>query len=369
MSEEDRIARAVREGVITAEQAERMLALDAVARPVAAPPPLPPMPPPAPATRPIDPDDEKFRLIGGFNDVFVAIGLLLLIGGLYTLAGVLGLPDALSITSAVIAWGLSEVFCRRLRLALPSIMLAMMFTVSFTLVIVLNLFGTATLDRLRVTPGGVGATVMAIIGGAIVLSALLHYWRFRVPFAALLIGVGALVLFYAGVVALVSFDRAREFFLVVLFASGLGVFAVAMVFDVTDPERVTRRSDVGFWLHLLAAPLLVHPVLTWGAGGLGLSGNAWAAVTLLLFGAIGVVALLIDRRAMLVSGLISAGAAISLLIGQATSHPFAASLTGPLTLLALAGVVLALSAFWRSLRARLMRLLPAGRWRAALPPA
>ena len=30
----------------------------------------------------------------------------------------------------------------------------------------------------------------------------------------------------------------------------------------SDPRRETRRSDVAFWLHLLAAPLIVHPVFT-----------------------------------------------------------------------------------------------------------
>ena len=34
---------------------------------------------------------------------------------------------------------------------------------------------------------------------------------------------------------------------------GVGVFLFAMRWDSSDPARQTRRSDVAFWLHLLAA--------------------------------------------------------------------------------------------------------------------
>ena len=43
---------------------------------------------------------------------------------------------------------------------------------------------------------------------------------------------------------------------------GIGVFLFAMRWDSSDPTRTTRRSDVAFWLHLLAAPMIVHPIFT-----------------------------------------------------------------------------------------------------------
>ena len=43
-----------------------------------------------------------------------------------------------------------------------------------------------------------------------------------------------------------------------MFVAGLGVFAFAMRWDLQDPERITRRSDVAFWLHLAAAPLIAR---------------------------------------------------------------------------------------------------------------
>src|SRR2546430_3225670 len=45
-----------------------------------------------------------------------------------------------------------------------------------------------------------------------------------------------------------------------LFRSGMFLFA--MWWDGSDRARLTRRSDVAFWLHLLAAPMIVHPVFT-----------------------------------------------------------------------------------------------------------
>ena len=43
---------------------------------------------------------------------------------------------------------------------------------------------------------------------------------------------------------------------------GIGVFLLAMRWDSSDRARLTRRTDVAFWLHLLAAPMIVHPVFT-----------------------------------------------------------------------------------------------------------
>ena len=42
---------------------------------------------------------------------------------------------------------------------------------------------------------------------------------------------------------------------------GLAIFATAMKFDMSDRNRVTQRTDIAFWLHLLAAPLIVHSIV------------------------------------------------------------------------------------------------------------
>jgi hypothetical protein len=66
------------------------------------------------------------------------------------------------------------------------------------------------------------------------------------------------------------------------------------------------------------------------------------------------VAVLIDRRAMLVSGLTYAGIAFWTLIRQAGLS----DMTTPLTILTLGSFVLLLSAGWRPLRAAILNILP-----------
>src|SRR5215207_6751034 len=67
-----------------------------------------------------DPDEERLRLITGFNDIFVTIGIALFLGALgYLLSTYGGLVSSLG--GAIAAWGLAEVFTKRKRMALPSI--------------------------------------------------------------------------------------------------------------------------------------------------------------------------------------------------------------------------------------------------------
>ena len=83
-----------------------------------------------------------------------------------------------------------------------------------------------------------------------------------------------------------------------------------MKFDMSDRNRVTQRTDIAFWLHLLAAPLIVHsivyPLLTESA----LSPGAAVAIVS-LFAVLSLVALTVDRRALLVSSLLYLGYASS----------------------------------------------------------
>jgi hypothetical protein len=128
-----------------------------------------------------------------------------------------------------------------------------------------------------------------------------------------------------------------------------------MRFDMTDPERLTRRTDIAFWLHLLAAPLIVHS-LTLGITGVGATklSPASAAAIMVVFLVLSFVAVLIDRRAMLVSGLSYAGLAFWTLIREVGLS----DMTTPLTILALGAFVLLLSAGWRPIRAAVLATAP-----------
>ncbi|MDP3409389.1 hypothetical protein [Bosea sp. (in: a-proteobacteria)] len=309
----------------------------------------------AEAGRAIDPDDERFRLIGGFNDVFVAIGVGLLAGALLGLSRVVGFGDAFAAIALVAAWGLSEVFARRMRLALPSILLAAMFCASAALLV-----AQLTADRglPSILYGGWVLAAAAFSGAA-----LLHHWRFRVPIDMALVACGGIGLVLAGVSALAP-ALAQDYLNLILALCGLTVFALALRLDMRDPRRLTRRSDAAFWLHLLAAGLIVHPIFRGMVSAAGSFTTTTSLIVLSAFAVLGIIALVIDRRALLVSALSYAGIAVAYLISQSVSG----DLSLPLALLGLAALVLALSAGWRSLRRVLLPALPLGRWRDRLPP-
>ena len=80
-------------------------------------------------------DEEHFRLLTGFNDIFVAIASVILLVAVAGLGNEVHLgittPHQPSFVSGLFvagtAWGLAEYFTRRLRMALPSILLLLAF--------------------------------------------------------------------------------------------------------------------------------------------------------------------------------------------------------------------------------------------------
>jgi hypothetical protein len=359
---EDDLDAAVAEGIIDRAQAIRLRHLVETRRAAekASAAAIPPIFA-AEDARPVDPDDERFRLIGGFNDVFVTIGVALLAGALLGMARILGLGEAFSLISIIVAWSLAEWFSRRMRLALPSIALAVMFAAAagwFAATIFTMTVGSAGMR----SDSNTGWAIVAA-GAAVTVAARLHRWRFRVPIDGAITAIGCIAILF-GLLLVAAPDLLRDhvnWFAVIV---GIIVFAVAMRVDMSDPHRLTRRSDSAFWLHLLAAPLIVHPVIQLATGGVSQISTLQAVIILVLFALLGLIAIIIDRRALLVSGLSYAGIAIAYLLTQRVSG----GLGLPLALLGLAVVVLGLSAGWRSLRAWLVPLLPLGRLSDSLPP-
>lgn len=353
IAEED-LQAAVAEGIIDQAQAVRIAHLARLRlQPQASAPPRLGESVLAEARLAIDPDDERFRLIGGFNDVFVALGVGLLAAALLGLSRVVGFGDAFAAVALAAAWGLSEIFSRRMRLALPSILLAAMFCGAAALLVT-----QFTIERSL--PGMLNG---GIAGVAFAGAALLHHWRFRVPVDMALAAAGAVGMLLA-LISVIDLRFAQDFLNPILLICGLAVFAAALRLDMHDPRRLTRRSDAAFWMHLLAAGLIVHPFFRGMLDPSAGFGTGKSVIVLGVFMAIGIVALIIDRRALLVSALGYAGIAVAYLISQSVSQ----TLSLPLTLLGLAVLVLALSAGWRGLRGALLAALPLGRWRDRLPP-
>jgi hypothetical protein len=160
-----------------------------------------------------------------------------------------------------------------------------------------------------------------------------------------------------------DWTHAHQSLLIAFF--GLGIFIAGVRVDASDFDRLTRRSDIAFWLHLLAAPMIVEAIIPFVGGPISGLGVMRAVGILAVFALLGLVALVIDRRALLVSGLAYAGFAIAYLLSGSVGEGSRLSLT----LLGLAILVLGLSVGWRSLRAAILPALPLGRLCQLVPPA
>ena len=283
-------------------------------------------------------DEEHFRLLTGFNDIFVSIAICLLLAAVAQIGGSIALALGGSLVAAV-GWGLAEYFTRRRRMALPSIVLLLAFVggIAATMIGLLVHIEPHLQDR---ASAGVAAGIALVTAAA----AWLHWKRFAVPIT---VAAGALAV--VGVVvalALAAAPGLKAALYPLLLIAGVAVFALAMRWDMSDPERRTRRSDVAFWLHLAAAPLIAHPMFQM----LGVFhadveiGTALVVVALYL--AFGFVALAVDRRALLVSSLIYVLYAMYAVFRSAG----AVELSSAFTALVIGSALLTLSAFWHPMR-------------------
>jgi hypothetical protein len=299
-------------------------------------------------------DEESFRLLTGFNDVFVVIACIMLM----VAAGWIGGALLGSAFIAVIAWFLSEIFIRKRQMALPAIVLFAAFTAA-TGVTASTWYGALmSYAGADANPAEKIQQFMGLYkGGALfgfavaVFAACLHWYRFRVPIAVAG-GVAALIIF---VLSLFAKHISGDALLGLFFFAGLNVFLFAMWWDLRDPLRQTRRTDVAFWLHLLAAPLLVHPVFMLLDFSNTPSGVWWQVVVVVaLYGLIGIVSLCIDRRALMVSALAYVLYAFAELFKQSG----VVELSFAVAAFIVACALLTLSVFWHRSRVFVLQFLP-----------
>lgn len=306
-------------------------------------------------------DEEHFRLITGFNDVFVTIAAVLLlmacagIGGAVA-AGVGGLLVAGA------AWAMAEFFTRKRRMALPSIVLLLAF-VGGVIAVPIEIIDSTHPHFSDQVSALIGAAIALLAGGA----ALLHWRRFMVPITVAAgtaaLAATAVALIMAAIQPLVGRDGMENVLLWLLFGAGLVVFGIAMRWDMSDRARETRRSDVAFWLHLLAAPMIAHPLFH----ALGVTqgqniGVPPALGVIVIYVMLGLVALAVDRRALLVSALAYVLTAMTLLFRTFGMVELNVAITG----LVIGSALLCLSAFWGPIRRAVVQPLP-DQWRGRLP--
>lgn len=293
-------------------------------------------------------DDERFVFMKNFNEFFIALGVVLLSVGLWAAnSAFLGLGAGFLIVFTAVMWGLAEYLTRKLKLTLPSIVLAVLIVPGMAW----HLYAVMDMSGGEATWRGFPQDLL-IPGLAAIVAALLFYLRFRLPFALLLLAGSCVVTFiaaYARVFGEVSGLVTYGLFLV----AGLVTLAAAQWYDMSDRERLTRRSDCGFWLTLIAAPLIVHPI-----AGLISSGAEMTAETSLITIAVVVLfalaALIIDRRALLVSSLAYLGGAMVYAFTRLGGEQNALWIT----LLLLGASVILLGVGWQRARRAVMSVIP-----------
>lgn len=293
-------------------------------------------------------DEESFRFIRSFNDIFVTIAIALVLFALNRLLSTISEPVSM-LAIAAASWAMAEYFTRRRRMAFPSIVLLGAFVVSVFLAFadLLNFSDSVPYEDTAAAGSAIAAAIAAGI----------HWLRFRVPITVAA-GVAALILF---VVALVRLEYAST---TVMLAAGLVTLVIAMMFDTRDRQRLTRKADIAFWLHMLAAPLIVHGLFATLGILTGSLSSTQAGAVLAFYAVFGLFALIIDRRALLVSSLIYVLYAASTLIASSGFRDYSSGITA----LAIGVFLLLLSAGWSHLRALVLRIMPQAA-RDLVPPA
>lgn len=308
------------------------------------------------ARKDLAPGDEPFELFRGFNEIFIIVGLGILTVGW---AAFVGISSTSQITNpaqvaslygtigAAFLWALSEYFIRRRRMVGPAIFLSVLFAVNGLISIT-----TFMAEPFMVLQNNFESLPLPILMSTALVA--IYWFRFRVPFAMAMIAIG---LFLAAIMqAATTQGTPQDFtdlfllsaggpFAWITLALGLIVFAVAMVFDMSDPHRVTRRSANGFWLHIVAAPALVNTMALTLLAGESAGMNALLFTVLCLFA---LIAIVIDRRSFLIAAI----GYIVVLANTVFDGEGAAT-----TIIALGLILLGLGAYWERIRAHLMSML------------
>lgn len=342
---------AVKSGVITAEQAAtlRRQAAEGV---------------------PVDMDEtETPRIARGFNDVMLALGTAIITLALMSQWGLPGVRVApiVYVTMAVL-WLISELLDVRRKAVLPGIVAAIGITLAASYV------GVAIGTRLGDVPSDTASlrelfrwpvkTVMWTAASVAIANAV-YYARFRLPFALLPLALGIGIAGVQAVILLFGWERTAAIPHILGLAFGVLLFVAAMWYDTSDPLRRTRNSDCGFWLHLAAAPLIVHSLLSiFGGTSLAQSG-AGTGLTVALIAGMTLVALAIDRRALIVSSLSYLLAAVGYVVSTATQILGGSTFT---SLIVLGVVVLIVGMGWHPARRAVLAPFRGQAWLAKLPP-
>ncbi|SFR35413.1 hypothetical protein [Litoreibacter janthinus] len=309
-------------------------------------------------------DDEPFELFKGFAEIFVTVGLGLLMSGLVGLSAIFGEIALIPAFAMAVSVVLALYFTKKRRMSLPSIALCIAFAITLAVTVIALIIG----------PYGDLTPLKTVAVGLIGMTGMIAYFRvFRLPFAMFALGgfgivvvVGLIDLLFPGNAPSNAnftdyFDLRRQPYLALgTLVFGVCAFLGALWFDLQDPHRVSRKSASAFWLHILAAPALVNTLVMSNYQMGGPVGTGLAIIVLVLFT---LLAIIIDRRSFLTAGLVYMGLLLAAAINE-TGTQWAPVLTT----LVLGVFVTSLGAFWTQTRAGLLGMLPNFPGKHLLPP-
>ncbi|MFT4606437.1 MAG: hypothetical protein ACI9V8_000025 [Urechidicola sp.] len=220
--------------------------------------------------------EEPLKFIRSFGDVFITFGIGILIFAI----NMLGLSQYEYLVPIIGFILIAEWLVRVRKLALPG--MAILIGILFFVHQAIN----------------IGSEQSAIWSFALIAAtSLAFYVRYKMPFSLLPLA-GALI-----AIATIMIGESVLSAPIIFSILGLVVFTVAMLFDSQDTKRETHLSDSAFWLHLLASPLIVHGAML----SMLFGDHAWLQVInkeiiiVVFFIVFMLLALMLDRRAMLIS--------------------------------------------------------------------
>lgn len=329
-------------------------------------------------------EGESLKFLTNFNDIFITIGIAILFTGLLPLIEIvfetvkhIGLNEhyggvIVGLLFAAVAAGLMEYFCKRRRMLLPSMLLASVAVIAVTAGSAgafISLIGEPKADfwdsLLPTGPVALMCFTTALITGLVIFA------RYRLPFSLFLAALAVTGMAYSSA-AMLS-NGGAIFNGGVSLLTGFATMLVAIGFDMRDPSRRSRLSDYAFWLHLAAAPQLIIGVnmLLTGSGSsseTNIDPNTVIESLTLLFVliALAVIALAINRRALIASSLLTFIWTLSTVLDEIGMDGLFVFI---LVAVPVGTGVICLGAGWKSCRRAVLVLFPKnGIWSRIFPP-
>ena len=148
-------------------------------------------------------EDEPFEFFRGFSEIFISIGLVILLSGATALLTVIGgffVLTLVPLATAAIAWWWATYFTLKRRMTLPSMVLAAAYGTGIVVFVFTSLAQTQIDDRL-IAIAGFGLSALAALGSLLVLLAIRNVrglgWRAvtTLAAAAALVAVGGWIFF------------------------------------------------------------------------------------------------------------------------------------------------------------------------------